>query len=410
VTVVPGTEWGLIGAELVVDPYPFYTELRHRAPVFRVPATNLFLVATWALVTEAAGRTDDFSNHFRHTLYTEADGSLRVLDQGEGGAPDVFAGADPPHHTEHRQLFFPELVQERMAGLEPEVTGLADRLLDGLLDRGAGDAATQLADPLPLRIMAERVIGFTGVDLGQLQHWVASGSRLMGGRLGLDDLAAAAGGAAGLWPWVASQLDRARAGDDPELVLGAAATAVRAGALTADEAVLTLMVLLGAGAETTTSLIGNAVRLLAERPAVQDALRANLSLVPTFVEEVLRFESPFRFHPRTAVGPTELGGVEIPDRAMVALLWASANRDDAVFDRPGQFVPSRSDVRRHLGFGRGIHRCVGAPLARLEARVVLTRLLERTQEVVLDPAAPPVWADSLWLRRHDRLPIRLEAR
>jgi cytochrome P450 family 144 len=162
---------------------------------------------------------------------------------------------------------------------------------------------------------------------------------------------------------------------------------------------------LGAGGETTTSLIGNAIRILADRGDLQDALRADLAGVPAFLEEVLRLESPFRFHPRTARGDVELGGVEIPDGALVALLWASANRDESVFERPEDVDLDRANAHLHLGFGRGIHHCVGAPLARLESRVVLTKLLERTVRFALDPERAPRWVDSLWVRRHERLPI-----
>lgn len=398
----------LVGAELVDDPYPFYERLRADAPVWRVPGTDAFFVSTWDLVGEAAGRVDDFSNHFRHTLFTQDDGTLGLVDNGEDGAPDVFAGADPPDHTAHRKLFFPELVQKKMERLEPDIAALADELVEALLGRESADAAADLAEPLPLRIMAERVIGFRAVDLAQIQRWVFGGSRFMGGRLGLGELAALGAEVAGMWPWVAGQLDEAGADADGGDVRDAAAAAVRDGALTGDAAVLTLMVLLGAGGETTTSLIGNAVRILAERPELQDELRSDVALVPAFVEEVLRFESPFRFHPRTAHGPCELGGVEIPDRAMVALLWGSANRDDSVFERPDEFILGRTNVRQHVGFGRGIHYCVGAPLARLEARIVLTTLLERASRIALDPDRPPQWVDSLWIRRHERLPVLVE--
>jgi cytochrome P450 family 144 len=238
---------------------------------------------------------------------------------------------------------------------------------------------------------------------------VFSGSRFQGGRLRLDELAAAGGEVAGMWPWVAEQIDAAlaapAAGSSRGHVLGAAATGVREGVLTEDEAAFTLMVLLGAGGETTTSLIGNAVRILAERAPLQDQLRADTDLVAAFIEEVLRYESPFRFHPRTARGPVELGGVEIPNRAMVMLLWGSANRDPSVFDRPDDFVVGRANARQHVGFGRGVHYCVGAPLARLESRVVITKLLERTRRWSLDHERPPSWVDSLWIRRHERLPI-----
>jgi cytochrome P450 family 144 len=398
----------IVGVDLVEDPYPSYEELRRDAPVWPLPGTDAFFVSTWDLVTEAARRVEDFSNNFRHTLFTDEDGRLGVIDNGEGGAPDVFAGADPPAHTAHRKVFFPELVQRRMARLEPEVAALADQLLDAIQQQGFVDAAADLANPLPLRVMAERVIGFRAADVDQLQRWVFGGARFMGGRLRLDEMAGVGAEVAGMWPWVAEQLDEATAAPARGGVLGAAAAGVRDGVLTRDEAAFTLMVLLGAGGETTTSLIGNAIRVLAERPHLQDELRADPSLVPAFIEEVLRFESPFRFHPRIARGPVELGGVEIPDRAWVALLWGSANRDPSVFERPDEFVLDRPNVRQHVGFGRGIHYCVGAPLARLEARVVLTKLLERTRRFTLDVHEQPEWVNSLWIRRHERLPIAVE--
>jgi cytochrome P450 len=163
----------------------------------------------------------------------------------------------------------------------------ADHLLDELIGRERADAATGLADVLPLRIMAERVIGFRVADIDQMRRWVFGGSRFQGGRLRLDELAAADVEVAGMWLWVRSSWTRPSQ----------------------------------RRRRATTSLIGNSVRTLAERPQLQDQLRADTDLVPAFIEEVLRYESPFSFHPRTARGPVELGGVEIPDRAMVMPLW-----------------------------------------------------------------------------------------
>jgi cytochrome P450 len=214
--------------------------------------------------------------------------------------------------------------------------------------------------------------------------------------------------AGGLLPWVQQQLDRELVSPSSDTVLSTAAAGVRDQVLTHEEATFTLMVLLGAGGETTTSLIGNAIRILCERPELQEHLRANPGDMPTFLEEVLRFESPFRFHPRLARRTTELGGVQIPERAMVALLWGAANRDDSVFKRPDEIVLDRANAQLQVGFGRGIHHCVGAPLARLESRVVLTSLLRRTRTFTLDTTSVPQWLDSLWLRRHASLPIILE--
>jgi cytochrome P450 family 144 len=396
------------GSELVEAAHVVYARLRRESPVWQLPGVDAYWVTSWDLVTEATGRVDDFSNHFRHTLYRTPDDGIGVLAFDAG--TDVFAGADPPAHTEHRRLFFPELVQRRMATIEPDVAAVVDEHLGALLRSGGGDATRLLADPVPLRVVVERVIGLQDPDVERTRRWVFAGARLMGGRLHLEEMGDAVDDAAGMLPWVTEQLgaavDSGRTGD----VLGAAAAGVRDGVLSRDEAAFALMVLVGAGGETTTSLIGNAIRVLAEQPTLQGELRRDVRRVPAFIEEVLRLESPFRFHPRSAARDTELGGVPIPAGALVVLCWASANRDGAVFERPDELVLDRPNVRQHLAFGRGIHHCVGAPLARLEARVVLTKLLLGTGAFVLDPADPPRWVDSLWIHRHDRLPIVVDGR
>jgi cytochrome P450 len=395
------------GAELVENPYPLYARLRQEEPVWRLPGTDAFLVTTWQLVTDATARVEDFSNRFRHTIFREPDDRIGVVPFDAG--TDVFAGADPPAHTEHRRLFFPELVQRRIADLESDVAAVVDQHLGPLLAAGGGDAAEALTDPVPLRIVVEHVMGMDLRDVALTQRWVFAGARLMGGRLGLEEMGAAAEGAAGILPWVTEQLDAAIAVDGTGGVLGAAATGVRDGVLSRDEAAFALMVLVGAGAETTTSLMGSALRVLAEQAALQAELRRSPARIPAFIEEVLRLESPFRFHPRSAARDTELGGVSIPAGALVALCWAAANRDDAVFDRPDELILDRANLGMHLAFGRGIHHCVGAPLARLEARVVLTKLLQRSSALALDADDPPRRVDSLWVNRHERLPIVIHA-
>jgi cytochrome P450 len=360
------------------------------------------------MVAEATGRVDDFSNHFRHMLFSHEDGTLGVLETGARG-PDVFAGADPPDHTAHRKIFFSELVQRKIDALEPYVGALVDELLDSLLTGDDCDAAVGLAHPLPVRVVTERVIGFRDPHIDEIRRWVFEGSRLMGGLLTLEEMASLGERVVGLAAWTTEQLDEATASSTEGDVLSAAAAGARSGRLTREEAAFTLMVLVGAGAETTTSLIGSAIGLLAERPLLQQRLRAEPDLVAGFVEEVLRFESPFRFHPRTAARPVELGGVEIGQGALVMLLWSSANRDDRAFEDPNEIRLDRRNAHLHFGFGRGIHHCVGAPLARLEGRIVLTKLLERTRSFGLDPARLPTWATSIWVRRHEHLPLVVDA-
>jgi cytochrome P450 len=263
-------------------------------------------------------------------------------------------------------------------------------------------------DPLPARVIAD-LIGFSEADPAQLHDWVSAGSRIMGGRIRLGQMADVGARVGEMPTWVRAQLDAALAAPERGDVLGITAAGVRDGTLSDDEAVMALMIFVGAGVETTTGLIGNAIRLLAERGDLQRQLRSQPNLVPPFVEEVLRLESPFQFHPRTAARDLTLDGVAIPAGALVLLLWASGNRDEQVFDDAPQLSLDRPATPAHFGFGRGIHHCVGAPLARLEARIALTQLLARTREFSLVPDDPPIRSDNLWIRRQDRLPLSVDA-
>jgi cytochrome P450 len=209
--------------------------------------------------------------------------------------------------------------------------------------------------------------------------------------------------------YIADQLTSAVT-DPSEDLLGAVARGLQDGVFDESGAVVMLQTLLSAGGESTTSLLGNSVRILAEDRELQQQLREDPEQIPTFVEEALRLESPFRFHMRSLPKDTTLGGIDIPADSTVLLLWGSANRDPAEFERPDQIDLARPTPRHHVAFGRGMHHCVGAPLARMEARIVLTVLLECTTSITLDPRHAPRWVNSLMVRRHEQLPLRLVAR
>jgi cytochrome P450 len=166
-----------------------------------------------------------------------------------------------------------------------------------------------------------------------------------------------------------------------------------------------LHTLLSAGGESTTSLLGNAVRMLAENPALQQQLRAQPERVDLFIEEALRLESPFRQMLRSVPRDTTLGGVDIPAGSTVLLMFAAGNRDPAQFVNPDSVDLTRGSPKRHLAFGHGIHFCVGAALARIEARAVLQAVLEQTRDFALDADRQPEWVDSLLVRRHQRLHV-----
>jgi cytochrome P450 family 144 len=308
----------------------------------------------------------------------------------------------------HRGTVFPELVAKRMAELEPDVVDIADGLVTRALAHGTVEFMTAIGNVVPITIIS-RLIGFHDSNVDQLLRAAFDSTAMLGSTLSFDELIAHIGRTSEIQTWIAEQLSVAvkQPGDD---LLGAVARGVNDRVFGDVEANVILHTLLSAGGESTTSLLGNAVRILAEDPQLQEHLRQNAEQIPTFVEEALRLESPFRYLMRSVPKETTLGDVDIPTGATVLLLWGAANRDAAEFERPDEVDLERHIPRRHVSFGRGIHYCVGAPLARMEERNVLAVLLERTSSITLDAENPPRWVSSLMVRRHEQLRVRLVAR
>lgn len=401
---LPGTL--LLDRDVINDPYPFYAQLRNHAPVWRVPGTEVFVVSTFARLNEAAARVEDFSSNMRCLLYRDDEGLPARLSFGASGA-DALATADPPIHKLHRDAVFPELVAKRMAALEGEIVEISSRCVQRALEARDVDFMTDIGNVVPITVIS-RLIGFRAADLDQLLEAAFDSTALLGAMLTLAQLEELVARSGAIGAWIAEQLATAmtKPSDD---ILGAIARGIESQTLSPGEGAIVLHTLLSAGGESTTSLLGNAVRLLAERQELQQDLRHHPEQIPAFIEEMLRLESPFRLHLRSVPRDAVLGVVEIPAGSTVLLLWGAANRDPSVFERPDDVVLNRPVPRRHIAFGRGIHHCVGAPLARLEARVVLSVLLDRTSSFTLGPANRPHWVESLMVRRHDRLPITLVA-
>jgi cytochrome P450 family 144 len=396
----------LLDPAVIAEPYGFYEELQSDAPVWEVPGTGIFTVATYQLLAEAASRVEDFSSNLNCLLYQDAQGMPCRLPFGDAGI-QALATADPPMHSLHRGTVFPELVAKRMAALEPEVVEIAEDCVGQALNEKSVDFMAAIGNVVPIT-MISRLIGFHDSDLDQLLRAAFDSTAMLGSTLSYDDLVAHIARTGEIEEWVSGQLSAAMS-DPSQDLLGAVAQGVKSKAFSEVEAVVILHTLLSAGGESTTSLIGNAARILAEDRELQNRLRESPDLIPMFVEEALRLEPPFRYHMRHVSNDTGLGGVEIQAGATVLLLWGAANRDSAMFDHPESIDLTRGAPRRHVAFGRGIHHCVGAPLARVEARNVLRVLLARTSEIALDPQRQPKWVNSLMVRRHEELPVHLIA-
>jgi cytochrome P450 len=401
---IPGTS--LLDPGILAAPYSFYERLRTEAPVWEIPSTGIFTVASFELLTEAASRVEDFSSNLKCLLYRDNEGLPRRFSFGDAGV-QALATVDPPMHALHRSTVFPELVAKRMATLEPDIVEIAETCVHEALGHDSVDFMATVGNLVPIA-MINRLIGFHDSDLDQLLSAAFESTAVLDGVLTEGELMALLGRTGEIHGWVGEQLASAMS-DPADDLLGAVARGVESGAFTEFEGVVILHVMLSAGGESTASLLGNAVRLLAEHQDVQDHLRQRPGLIPQFIEEALRLEPPFRNHMRFVPKATTLGGVEIPAEATLLLLWGAANRDAATFSHPADIDLTREVPRRHVAFGRGIHHCVGAPLARVEAKTVLNVLLASTSDISLDPERPPVWRNSLMVRRHEELAVRLQA-
>lgn len=399
-------DFDFLDPETVEDPYPFYAVLRENAPVYQIPGTQIYLVSKRHLIEEALDRPEDFSANLTGVLITGSEGEPQVFDlRGLGGSIDAIANADEPTHSVHRKLILPHVTPTLVASLEETLREWAIELMDPLLGEGGGDWVDRVANPLPTRAMA-RVVGLPLEDVDRLLDWAMAGTEILAGTTTLERMAFVGAKSGEMSAYLLERLQRAVAapeGQPSPGVIGELGRGVREGLISQSDGVSILVVLVGAGGESTSSLTGNAVRILAQQPELQQELRANPALIPEFVEEAVRLEPSFLGHYRHVNRDTKLADVELPEDSRLLLLWAAANRDPEIFENPDCIDIHRSGLRDHLSFGRGIHFCVGARLARLEVRVILEELLARTHSFSIDPRHPPRYVKSIFVRRHSEL-------
>jgi len=295
----------------------------------------------------------------------------------------------------------PHLSAKRIRIIEEFAADTADRLWDENLHDGQIEWMSAIANRLPMMVVA-RLLGLPDDDVDKLIRLGYAATTLLDGIVTPDQLQAAGMAAIELSSYVLKHFEKANAGAGTGLI-GDVAARCASGELEQTPALAIMLTLFGAAGESTASLLGSAAWVLTDRPDIQRQVRENPQLLGTFIEETLRFESPFRGHYRHVLRNTTLAGTEVPAESHLLLLWGAANRDPAHFDAPNDFRLDRSGAKAHLTFGKGVHFCVGAALARLEARIVLGMLLERTSWV--DAADVGDWLPSILVRRRERLQL-----
>lgn len=394
--------------EVLADPGATYGELARQCPFYMLETDQHRF---WI--------TSDYDEIRNDVLSDNPHWSFKWGNAAKDTAHDTGIVTDPPFHMAFRDVLLPGLTPAALKGLRPQVEAIAAELCDAMAQSAHGDFHDLFALPLPARVMCV-MLGLRQDDYRTYKRWADELQELM-----FHDTARGSHKAifAEIYAHCMEMVEERRAllraagisDPDPSL-LGdvvpddfmsrAVVSRVDGRPLTDMEIVNICVTFLTGGQETTTNLLGNLIwRLLQER-SLWERLRADRSLVTIAVEESLRFDPPVLAHFRTSLHPLAMHGHEIPDHGKLMFSIAGANRDPARFDQPDRFSldRKRSEVSRHLSFGYGIHFCMGAPVARLEAQVALNLLLDRFPRLRLDGEGERIDTWMYWGRKH--LPVR----
>lgn len=367
------------------NPYPFYSQLR-ATPVSK-QEDGTYVVSTYREIVALLHDPRISSDERKSTS-----GPGELAKKVESGAHQSFIFLDPPDHDRLRRLVMREFTPERVGGMHDRVTQLVNRLLDAQRDRGQLDIVDDFAHPLPVDVVSE-MLGVPPEDRPRFEAWVPLLVRRLEPAQAVSEteVERAAQAATEMREYLVGLIAERRARPADDLISGLATMATShdpALQMKDQDLLATVFLLLGAGYETTVNLISNSMLTLLRYPDALARLRRDPNSIIRTIEEVLRFDPPVHFRIRTTLTDINVAGVTIPKGATVVLLFASGSRDPARFVEPDHFNPDRTD-NQHLGFGGGIHYCVGAPLARLETLVALSTLTRRlvAPRLIIDP--PP---------------------
>jgi cytochrome P450 len=358
-------DYSPLSPEVQANPFPYYTQLRHQAPVLWVEPLQAWMISRYRDVDYAIRNPQLFSST---VFVAQTLGDLNPVPD----APWILE-MDPPDHTRVRKLVNKAFTPRLIKALEPRLREITKELIDPLRSQREFDFVRAFSTPLPVVVIAE-MLGVDREHRDDFKRWS-------------DDVVSATNrptdeterqrirkSGAELRAYFAEAIARRRKEPREDLITALVRAEEEHQTLSANEILALLVLLLLAGNETTTNLLGNAVITLLEHPAELAKVRTDRSLVPSLVEEVLRYESPVQLIFRRTARDVELSETKIPAGAVMFLLLGSANRDEEKFPEPDRFDVLRNP-RDHLAFGYGIHYCLGAELARLEAKVALESLL-----------------------------------
>ncbi len=384
------TDFDPLDPETIKDPYPWYARLLQGDPVQFSRRRRVWIISRYDDVRAAAQA---------HSVLSSAEGVILL----RRGLPMLLT-IDRPEHARLRRIAARQFSNQALERRRPVVETIANRAVDGAVEAGEVDAVAEIAMPVPVDVIAE-LLGVPGADRQRFRAWsdrVVAGFSLAPGNLVSASIS--------VLPAIFrlhryfSDTIAARRGDPSDDLLSHLLRSSEEGQMTEEELFWFAFLLLVAGNETTTNLFGSLLLSLATQPEAYERLRNEPELIPSAVEEALRLHSPVQAFYRTALTPYRLGGATIPAGGRVLLAFAAANRDPRKYPSPEAYLVDRNPTD-HLAFGSGIHFCLGAHLARMEATAMLRRVSERVERLEL--SGSPAWTANPALRGIQRFPLRL---
>ena len=398
------------GDELIVDPYPYLAHLRDSCPVQREPKHDVVMVTGYDEAVAVYTNATTFSSCNAVTgpfpgfpVPLEGDDVSELIEQHRDELPfsDQILVMDPPKHKAHRGLLMRLITPKRLRENEDFMWRHADRQVDEFIERGECEFIRDFAGPFTLYVIAD-LLGVPEEDHEWFRHELQGGHRRDTQGLGSTGKGSLAHSPLEfLYERISTYVEERRRAPRDDVLTGLATATFPDGSVPeVIDVVRVAANLFSAGQETTVRLLGTALQTIGEQADIQKKLREDHDLIPGFVEECLRFESPVKGDFRLSRTAVNVGGVDIPPGTTVMVLNGAAGRDPRRFEQPDEFRMDRANAKEHLAFGRGPHACPGGPLARAETRISIERLLERMQDIrISESAHGPAGA-----RRYDYVP------
>jgi len=361
------------------NPYPLYAELR-RTGVHKLPDSIIFLASRYKHVQQIMQHPEIFSvKDVATTLMRETPEFIQAHAEGW---PQVHTfTAEPEEHDSYRGLVNENFSAQSIDKLAPRIRAVVEELVDSFARNGEVEFVTQFAEPLALRNLGH-LVGIEPEEMPQVKFWCDEVRERMSGSVSYDREMEMVRGHVAFQRYLFNKLEQRRAAPRQDIISHLLSVHMPDGRqLSTEELMSMTWMLLVAGSGSSIFFFGNAMLLLAQHPEVAEELRSDAALIPNFIEEAMRIESPIQALFRTAKVDTELAAVKIPAGFRVATLYGSANRDEEIFPHADRFDMRRANAKEHLALGENIHTCLGAALSRLEGAIAFETLLNRLQDI-----------------------------